>query len=207
MVSMDPWVYVVLLGLVIIVYARLLPKQGPGTTKQNVVQEIEQTIEHFAVEMDEQNRAILDLFSKTRQEYEVDLAKLSGRLETLEKQKNDLSQELVKRHVAPAVDQVNQESSPFVGLLTTESENAIRKPSEEVSNSQIQETQATIGAAVEEEQLVSSISLSMKSRYSELFNLYDQGKGVETIAKKLGMNKGEVNLIIQLSRQEEQARV
>jgi hypothetical protein len=49
--------------------------------------------------------------------------------------------------------------------------------------------------------------LSMKSRYKELFSLHDQGKGVEAIAKKLGMNKGEVILILQLSRQEEMTRV
>ena len=51
------------------------------------------------------------------------------------------------------------------------------------------------------------VGLSMKSRYSELFTLHDQGKSVEAIAKKLSMNKGEVSLILQLSRQEERTRV
>ena len=44
--------------------------------------------------MDEQNQAMLDLFSKTKQDYEVELAKLARRLETLERQKHELSQRI-----------------------------------------------------------------------------------------------------------------
>jgi len=47
---------------------------------------------------------------------------------------------------------------------------------------------------------------NIKSRYSDLFALYSQGKSIEYIAKKSGMNNGEVQLIIQLARQEEQFR-
>jgi DNA-directed RNA polymerase specialized sigma24 family protein len=43
---------------------------------------------------------------------------------------------------------------------------------------------------------------SIHARYSELFMLYEQGKSIEMISKKLGMNKGEVQLIIQLAKQE-----
>ncbi|CAM3938972.1 hypothetical protein L1N85_01135 [Paenibacillus alkaliterrae] len=43
---------------------------------------------------------------------------------------------------------------------------------------------------------------TIHARYSELFLLYDQGKSIESISKKLGMNKGEVQLIIQLAKQE-----
>ena len=43
-------------------------------------------------------------------------------------------------------------------------------------------------------------------RYPELFYLYRQGKSIEQIAKKLGINKGETALIIQLAKQEEEGR-
>lgn len=43
---------------------------------------------------------------------------------------------------------------------------------------------------------------TIQTRYPELFQLYDQGKSIEAISKKLGMNKGEVQLIIQLAKQE-----
>lgn len=185
--AMQPWMYVVLLGLVVIVYARFLPKeQLAASGKMTVVQEIEETIEHFAAEMDEQNQSLLDLFSKTKQDYEVELSKLAGRLETLEKQKHELSQEL-KVHVK---DQ---------GTLTSFEQQAAAGESPFMNSALVVEP-----PILEEEPVYAG--LSMKSRYAELFTLHDQGKGVEAIAKKLGMNKGEVSLILQLSRQEEQTR-
>ncbi|NOV03140.1 hypothetical protein GC097_24375 [Paenibacillus sp. LMG 31457] len=187
--------YVVLLGLVLIVYARFLPKeQETASGKLNVVQEIEETIEHFAAEMDEQNQSLLDLFSKTKQDYEVELAKLANRLETLEKQKQELSQELTKVHVN---EQVNAASIASINQAFGHQVAAAASPSLDPATA-VEPTAA-------KEQVYSG--LSMKSRYAELFSLHDQGKGVEAIAKKLGMNKGEVSLILQLSRQEERTRV
>lgn len=196
--AMQPWMFVVLLGFIFIVYARFLPKdQATSSNKMNVVQEIEETIGHFAAEMDEQNQSLLDLFSKTRQDYEIELAKLAGRLESLEKQKFELAQELTKVHV-------NQQLSPQSNVATEVSSGYQANFSESLSTDPA--GMPTVEAHVEVEEPIYS-GLSMKSRYTELFSLHDQGKGVEAIAKKLGMNKGEVSLILQLSRQEERARV
>ncbi|MEC0265241.1 hypothetical protein [Paenibacillus anseongense] len=193
--AMQPWMYVVLLGLVVIVYARFLPKeQAAASGKMTVVQEIEETIEHFAAEMDEQNQSLLDLFSKTKQDYEVELAKLAGRLETLEKQKHELSQELTKVHIK------DQGNSALVTTIDPGLGQQAAAGEPQITNSSLVEE----SAAAEEEPVY--VGLSMKSRYAELFSLHDQGKGVEAIAKKLGMNKGEVSLILQLSRQEETTR-
>lgn len=191
---MHPLLYVILLGLVLIVYARFIPKEQttPAAAKANVVQEIENTIEHFAAEMDEQNQAMLDLFSKTKQDYEVELAKLSGRLETLERQKHELSQELTTLHVT---QQIAQSSStlPEASIKSFQIDSVTQTPEVPIVPEFVQEEPIYTG-------------LSMKSRYSELFALHDQGKSVEAIAKKLNMNKGEVSLILQLSRQEERTR-
>ncbi|OPH62196.1 hypothetical protein BC351_01580 [Paenibacillus ferrarius] len=186
--------YVVLLGLVIIVYARFLPKEQTAlSNKTNVVQEIEETIEHFAAEMDEQNQSLLNLFSKTKQDYEVELAKLAGRLESLEKQKHELSQELTKVHVNQQVSQqlINSDLPTAASSIQSEQVEAsfLPVPAEEIVEEPIY------------------MGLSMKSRYTELFALHDRGKSVEAIAKQLGMNKGEVSLILQLAKQEERARV
>jgi DNA-directed RNA polymerase specialized sigma24 family protein len=48
--------------------------------------------------------------------------------------------------------------------------------------------------------------MNIRDRYANVFQLYDQGKSTDYIAKKLDMNKGEVMLIIQLAKQEGQAR-
>jgi hypothetical protein len=45
---------------------------------------------------------------------------------------------------------------------------------------------------------------TITERYAELFDLYRQGKSIEFIAKKIGMNKGEVILIIDLAKQGEE---
>ncbi|TXK81948.1 hypothetical protein FU659_15630 [Paenibacillus sp. N3.4] len=194
--ALQPLMYVVLLGLVLIVYARFLPKNSAASSpKTNVVQEIEETIEHFAAEMDEQNQALLDLFSRTKQDYEIELAKLAGRLESLEKQKHELSQELTKAHVSQLTQLTP--NSPMDMVVASQ-----REAINEQNLTPVFET--IIEKAVEQPTYP---GLSMKSRYMELFALHDEGKGVEAIAKKLGMNKGEVSLILQLSRQEEQTRV
>ncbi|NQX57363.1 hypothetical protein [Paenibacillus qinlingensis] len=191
---MQPVLYVILLGLVMVVYARFIPKEQTTASSANatVVQEIEDTIEHFAAEMDEQNQAMLDLFSKTKQDYEVELAKLAGRLETLERQKHELSKELTTLHV----------NQPQV-LSPAEMLSALNTPNHGIPAS-VNVTEIDPEPVPVEPVYV---GLSMKSRYSELFTLHDQGKSVEAIAKKLTMNKGEVSLILQLSRQEERTRV
>ncbi|NQX65790.1 hypothetical protein HQN90_06585 [Paenibacillus alba] len=204
---MQPWMYVVLLGLVILVYARFLPKeQAALSNKTNVVQEIEETIEHFAAEMDEQNQSLLNLFSKTKQDYEVELAKLAGRLESLEKQKHELSQELTKVHVNQQVSHQSHVDSENQGLI-----GSLNNPDLPASASSIQSEQGEASfLPVPAEEIVEEpvyMGLGMKSRYTELFALHDQGKSVEAIAKQLGMNKGEVSLILQLAKQEERARV
>lgn len=195
---MQPWVYVVLLGLILIIYARLLPKSETAAASQtNVVQEIEETIEHFAVEMDEQNRALMDLFATTRKDYEVELVKLSGRVEMLEKQKNELSQELTKMQVAGTPSAMLPAELSYD--LNKASASAAAPPVQAYEHTAEETKPGVAPSAV-------MAGLNMKSRYVELFKLYEQGKSVDIIAKKLGMNKGEVNLIIQLSRQEERSR-
>ncbi|HZG75674.1 MAG TPA: hypothetical protein VEZ72_07425, partial [Paenibacillus sp.] len=49
----------------------------------------------------------------------------------------------------------------------------------------------------------SRFASTVKSRYKEVFDLHDSGKSIEYIAKKLGKNKGEVQLILGLAKQEE----
>jgi hypothetical protein len=203
---MYPWMYVVLLGLVLIVYARLLPKSETAAPRNTVVQEIEETIEHFAVEIDEQNKAILDLFARTKQDYEVEMAKLSGRMELLEKQKSELSQELNKIHISSQVGALASASNNTAPAKdgTSDAAAAANTSSVRTKKGKAVDKEKEPEANIDEAPL---LSLNMKKRYPELFNLYDQGKGVEIIAKKLGMNKGEVHLIIQLSKQEERSRV
>ncbi|MGG1520141.1 hypothetical protein ABE504_32525 [Paenibacillus oryzisoli] len=199
---MPPFAYVILLGLVLIVYARFLPKTvsaGAGKAK-SAVQEIEETIEHFAAEMDEQNQAMLDLFTKTKHDYEVELAKLAGRLESLERQKIELSRELTKQSAAELGADRTTMAETAVSVSPQEAQAGSAMPN-------AAESHDAADQAAQPDPEPAYTGLSMRTRYSDLFALHDQGKSVEAIAKKLNMNKGEVNLILQLSRQEERTHV
>lgn len=44
---------------------------------------------------------------------------------------------------------------------------------------------------------------TIKRRYTALFEMYEAGKSMDMIAKSTGMQRGEVQLILQLAKQEE----
>jgi hypothetical protein len=185
----QPWVYIVLFGLVFIVYAKIMPKQDTSRGQQNpTLNEIEETMEHFTAELDEQNKALIQLLAETKRDYELQTAKLASRIEMLEKQSGQAGQELMK-----------------LGVVTEELQKQAARQREmprPASSDPLPDTVDTAEAILDDKPEKSS-SMNMKVRYSDLFAMYDQGKSTDYIAKKLSMNKGEVNLIIQLAKQEE----
>ncbi|MNP20313.1 hypothetical protein D3C76_1128800 [compost metagenome] len=43
---------------------------------------------------------------------------------------------------------------------------------------------------------------SIKHRYAEVFELHEQGKSIDVIGKLVGLQRGEIQLILQLAKQE-----
>jgi DNA-binding NarL/FixJ family response regulator len=164
--------YIVLLGLVCIVISFFAPRSA-SSDKVNMVKEIENTMEHFVNEIEEENEQLLQSVAQIKNEHELQMSRLNAKIDQMEKQNYDLSQE-IKSIVLSKFQQ-----QPLL----------VQQPDMVIP-------EKTIPAAMQ-----------MKQRYSELFQLHEQGKSVEYIAKKLGLNKGEVQLIIQLAKQEEQNRV
>jgi len=183
----QPWVYIVLFGLVLIVFAKIMPKTDKSKGQGNAtINEIEETMEYFTAELNEQNNALIRLLAETKRDYELQAAKLASRIETLEKQSNLSAQETAK--LAVAVEELRKHASKPVEIQAAAPDITIKKAE----------------AAVEDRQEpVPASPMNMKMRYSDLFAMYDQGKSIDYIAKKLSMNKGEVNLIMQLAKQEE----
>jgi DNA-binding NarL/FixJ family response regulator len=188
----QPWVLIVLFGLVVIVYARFIPKSKESSAPPSpMMNEIEETMEHFASELEEQNQALIQMFAETKKEYALHTAKLTNRIEALEKLNQQQQQELVK--LAYTVDQLPKQqisASELLQLTNTASPTGVDAPVVQVPVEETPEPEKPAG-------------MNIKERYVSLFELYDQGKSIEVIAKKLGMNKGEVNLIVQLAKQEE----
>ncbi|MBO9610798.1 MAG: hypothetical protein J7639_32910 [Paenibacillaceae bacterium] len=198
MIRLQPWVYVVVLGLVFIVYARLLPARDRSAST-GMVKEIEETMEHFAAELEEENKQLLHSVAKMKQEHEQQVSKLSGKIEQLEKMSYDLSQEwknlmLSKLNETPVASAMQ--------AAAVESERPQPKP-----EAPAEPVQANVPAAPSSPEHETAVSSNLRDRFRGLFDMYDQGKSTEYIAKKLGLNKGEVSLIVQLAKQEEQGRV
>ena len=142
-----------------------------------MVKEIEDTMEHFANEIEEENKQLLQTVAQIKTDHEQQMNRIITKVDQLEKQNYDLSNEIKSIVLTKFYEQNKQ-------LPTT--------------------------ATLEETLLLEKVNVSpmqMKERYTELFLLHEQGKAIEYIAKKLNLNKGEVQLIIQLAKQEEQNRV
>lgn len=61
--------------------------------------------------------------------------------------------------------------------------------------------------AVRQPEKLATHKMNIRERYEQLFEFHDAGKSIDYIAKKCEMNKGEVQLILQLGMQEERASV
>jgi hypothetical protein len=181
----QPWLYIVLFGLIFIVYAKIIPKTNTVKGQSNpTIHEIEEAMEHFTAELDEQNQALIQMLAETKRDYEVQTAKLTSRVEILEKQSIHTNQELSK-----------------LGFAYEELQKKALHKSEAAPILDTQLPAVSVESVVDE--IDSPITMNLKTRYAELFALYEQGKSTEYMAKKLNMNKGEINLIFQLAKQEE----
>ncbi|PZE22426.1 hypothetical protein [Paenibacillus xerothermodurans] len=182
------WVYIVLMGLALIVAAKILPKSSVSKGQKNPnIDEIEEMMQQFTSELDEQNQAFIQLMAETKKDYEIQLAKLTSRVEMLEQQSGLAVQQLAKLEIAYSALQRQSLRSSDIPAAAFHHQSAESEP-----------------AAAREETPAPPAAMSMKLRYSDLFGMRGQGKSIDYIAKKLNMNKGEVNLIIQLAKQEEQ---
>jgi len=202
----QPVFYIVLIGLVIIVFAQILIKNNKTGSKPDTqsIEEFEQTVELFASDLEEQNEAIVQLFQDTKRDYELHLAKQSGKIEFLEKQSSEMAHEVTELRLMLSEIQL--------GIHAKESEQAAVQPLQMEASPEpvFASTQAIVEEQVildpmEVEPVVEPVKTlpTVKDRYPEVFNLYENGKSVEYIARKLGKNKGEVSLILMLSQQEE----
>ena len=185
---MQPWVTVVLLGAAIIGLALIKPNRE-RMTKGAAVQDIETALEQFADELQEENEQLIKFIAGLKHELEADVNKLSGRVEALER--SQLQLPVVLSAAAQAEQQVSVGRSTTTEASQTEERRFPSQPVDElVTSSSEQRLKDT----------------SIRHRYADVFALHEQGKSIEYIAKKNDMNKGEVQLIIQLAKQEEKFR-
>lgn len=179
--------YVVLMGACVLVFASLMPKSGSAKeeTSPQVVREMEETMEGFLAELEEDNRKLIDTIAAMKQEHNQTIARLADRMDGMEKHFQEERREL-RRFVLEQAGKLERAVPLPVSV------NAANIPSPAPAS-----PAAAAPSPPEPKQT------TIKSRYEELFRMHEEGKSVEYIARKTGMNKGEVSLIIQLAVQEE----
>lgn len=179
------WLYTIGAGMFILFIAWLIPSNKPKPEQVNEMQTVMDSLEHFVGEMEKDNQELLDMVKQIKRDQDNQISKLHDRVDYLERQTHDLSQKLIEAtiHTYPVID---VSSKPAVNRRRKKvvMEDALPSPSPVVSEHE--PTQ------------------NLKERYQQVFQLYSQGKSIDQIARKLEMNKGEVQLIIQLSQQEAQ---
>ncbi|MBJ6363405.1 DUF6115 domain-containing protein [Paenibacillus sp. GCM10012307] len=187
----QPWQYLVLLGAFVVVLAFILPKK-PGQSNHSSISDMELALEQFMQTLETDNKEFLEMAGRTQQELRDAIASKEQRIVTLEHRCRELGQELAG--IQSSLELRLAELSTRTVAINSVPAFAPPAAPEPLEQS----------LQVEGEDHSSEL---IKDRYAELLMLYNQGKSTDYIAKKLGLNKGEVQLIVQLSIQEERHRV
>lgn len=199
----EPWFYIVLLGAAALVYALLLPGRQAAAPKAEMARELEATLEQYMAEIENENQELIDMVAKMKQDLtskqlaqQEQIAELRQRLggaEAYAKQ-TEARLELVEQNLkekpihaassgpvdAPLVIQPQLEAA-----VAAESDHLPAEPAPEPDEPELPQQDL------------------VRDRYPELFELYDKGKSIDMIAKATGLQRGEVQLILQLAKKEE----
>lgn len=194
---MQSWQYIALLGAVIAVTAAILPKnkknQAGSSSNHAQFEQLEMSFEQFMENMEKEHDGLVKMLSNSLQTMREEDRLKSDQIKRLEKKCSELEEQL------SSLSHANVALDTKVTLLSANTSFTNQSSAQDMQNTSFDS---------QLEQLKQNIipENSIHNRYVELFELYDSGKSVEAIAKKLGKNKGEVQLILQLAKQEENAR-
>ncbi|MFD0671709.1 DUF6115 domain-containing protein [Cohnella sp. GCM10027633] len=192
--TLSPWLSIVLLGVAIAGYAWMMPKQAnrdKSSDKQG-----DAAYEQLLEDLEAENRELIDAVAKFKREQDETVDKLGRRIVDMEHQMKLWSLQtaaaaaphaFVAQPSPAAVEPSLREPLPIPAA-------PVARPDVHVYHEQ----------PAEPEPAIAEIDVSIRGRYQELLALHDKGRSIEQIAKTLGMNKGEVQLILQLARREEE---
>lgn len=191
---MEPWQYIVLVGAVVVVGAFVMPRKKPEREEApQTVRNMETALDQFMENMEKDNEHLIKMIAESQQTAKLEADSKDKRIATLEERCGQLEKLLQESLVRPAEASLQSEQPGVNSVRTGMAEQTMRFDAHQAESNVAPER-----AEANQEPK----SKSIHDRYSELFRLYREGKSIEAIAKKLGMNKGEVQLIIGLSKQE-----
>ncbi|WII39598.1 hypothetical protein [Paenibacillus thiaminolyticus] len=200
---MGPWLYVALLGAVLVVLGLLRPRTGNDSTE--LQRNMEETLEHYMRELETDNEKLISMIERMKNEGQMTDEALRKRIDQLE-QRWSRSEE---RHAALEARVAEQQA---VRLWNTqapapqmaEADQPVPQYSMPAEAAPLPAEADPIPDTEAEAQADSEAPEppSIRSRYPELFALADDQVPAGRIAERLSMPIGEVQLIIQLGIQE-----
>jgi septal ring factor EnvC (AmiA/AmiB activator) len=180
----------VLVGVVAIVYALRLPARKADSEEIKSLKETEAALELYMADIEHENTELLQLVGSIKAQSQNNKTALQEEISGLREQVAELQKNLLL----------------FDARLTAEEKGLLQLSAafgSGASAARSADTEAS-KAAVEEVPVVKQKPVSsIKQRYPRLFELHEQGKSIDSIAKTAGLQRGEVQLILQLASQEE----
>lgn len=193
---MSPWIIIVILGACAIAYAYIMPRknkaQEPG---HQLVQEMESTLEHYMTEIENDNDALIQRVAELKGEATAADQRMQSQLKELQQRLDQLEQNKVTEPVtSPVSHSGNMSMQNSEGLQAQALVNSVRAEAAQQAT-EVQPQNSNEESLPQRE--------SIKDRYDELFRLHAEGKSMDAISKQTGIQRGEVQLILQLAEREE----
>ncbi|WP_239616991.1 hypothetical protein [Cohnella mopanensis] len=194
---MSPWLSIVLLGVAITGYAWMMPKSNGKEAEFASEAAYNQLLEDLETE----NRELVDAVAKFKREQDETVERLGRRIVDMEQQMKKWSEQTTP-------NLATTDSNPSIIGAPSFPTNEIYVPSavtDSLTSSSLSVTEAPDEDAEysDKDGMIEIPPTTIRGRYPELLEMHDKGRSVEQIAKAMGMNKGEVQLILQLVRREE----
>lgn len=209
----EPWFYIVLLGAAALLYALMLPSRSNSAKPvRGGQEEVEATLEQYLAEIEKENDELINLVSQMKQDFSAKQLSQQEQLVELRQRLNE-------------VELASRENGVKIGDLELRANSVQAKggAAQSPSTQPILGSSAPIAPSMSAEELLSEVapgleiieesdpaeepqesnSPTVRERYAELFDLYNQGKSLDMIAKAVGIQRGEVQLILQLARKED----
>lgn len=139
---------------------------------EKVIKDVETTLEQYLAEIELENEKVIQSIQKWKQDS-------SHTNNQREKEMQDMKQQ---------IQNLEQQ------VLAVINANVLSKSNLDESVKKVEDTM--------DEEITIKEELTIHERFIEVFQLESEGKSTDYIAKKLGMPKGEVQLILQLGERE-----
>lgn len=206
----DPWFYIVLLGLAAVVYAMFIPsRKSAADPVNNGIGELKNTLEQYMSEIEKENDELIDLVAQMKQDFAS--KQLAQQEQIVELRKRIIEVEQTSRsyytidHAAELAVKATADSAIEANSMASEAADVVDRVIP-VSNDAADQA---AGLAIDQTHFDLSSDTgtktpeSVRDRYPELFDLYEKGKSIDMIAKTIGIQRGEIQLILQLAKREE----